>query len=303
MKARVSTPTRVCVVGGSGFLGGAIVSELLERGCEVAVLDQSEPRVSAINLTFVKGSLLDPVAVDTALSGAQTVFNCAAIADLRDAQTDPAATIEINTIGTIGLLQRSIALGVNRFVLASSVYASSRHGGFYRISKQAAEVSVVELCRGSGTRYTILRYGSLYGPGAPAWNGLRRLVQAAVDERRLEYSGRPEAVREYIHVQDAARLSVDALSDEFADKSLLVTGMESYRVYDVLKMLGEILGLDSEPSFELHPDRDHYIRTPYAHESLRAHKLVPNYHIDLAQGLLEVINEIDRVNSTSTMEG
>jgi len=291
--ARVSTPTKACVVGGSGFLGTSIVNELLDRGCEVVVLDQAEPGVSAPNLTFVTGSLLDPVAVDTALSGAQTVFNCAAIADLRDAQTDPAATIEINTVGTIRLLQRSIELGVDRFVLASSVYASSRHGGFYRISKQAAEASVVELCRGTQTRYTILRYGSLYGPGAPAWNGLRRLVLAAVDDGRLDYSGQPDAVREYIHVQDAARLSVDVLSEEFADKSLLVTGMETFRVYDVLMMLGEILGIDAQPTFDPHPDRDHYVRSPYAHESTRAHKLVPNYHIDLAQGLLEVIAEVD----------
>lgn len=291
--AQVVAQTRACVVGGSGFLGASIVSELIARGYDVVVLDQTAPGRSVPGLTFVQGSLLDPEAVDAAIVGARTVFNCAAIADLRDAQTDPAATLEVNTIGTIRLLQRSIDLGVDRFVLASSVYASSRHGGFYRISKQAAEASVVELCRGTQTRYTILRYGSLYGPGAPAWNGLRRLVQVAVEDGRLSYSGQPDAVREYIHVQDAARLSVDVLSEDFADMSLLVTGMETYRVYDVLKMLGEILGVATEPTFDPHPDRDHYVRTPYAHESTRAHKLVPNYHIDLAQGLLEVIAEVD----------
>lgn len=284
---------RACVVGGSGFLGSAIVSELLRRDYKVVILDRIEPEVLAPNLDFVAGSLLDPSAVDSALIGAQVVFNCAAIADLRDAQIDPAGAIETNAIGTIRLLQRSIDLGVERFVLASSVYASSRHGGFYRISKQAAEASVVELCRGTRTHFTILRFGSLYGPGAPAWNGLRRLVQAAVDEGRLDYAGQPDAVREYIHVQDAARLSVDILSTEFTNKSLLVTGMEKYQVSDVLMMLGEMLGIDAQPTYNQHPDRDHYVRTPYFHESTRAHKLVPNYHIDLAQGLLEVIAEVD----------
>lgn len=284
---------RACVVGGSGFLGNSIVKELLKRDYEVVVLDQVQPKVSSPGICFVEGSLLDASAVDSALSGAEVVYNCAAIADLRDAQTDPATTLEINTVGTIKLLERTIESGVGRFVLASSVYASSRHGGFYRISKQAAEASVVELCRDSGTRYTIVRYGSLYGPGAPAWNGLRRIVQTAVSESRLTYPGRPDAIREYIHIDDAANATADILRGEFEDSTLIVTGMESYRVHDVLMMVGEVLGLESQPEFNSTVDPDQYVRTPYAYEFTRARKVIPESHIDLAQGLLEVISEID----------
>lgn len=286
-------PLSVCVVGGSGFLGSAIVQELLNRGDRVTVLDVISPQVSSGDLTFVSGSLLDPRAVQTAVSGASVVYNCGAIADLRDAQKDPTETFRVNLEGTVMLLQQSIAMGVERFVLASSVYASSRHGGFYRISKQAAEASVQELCRGTATRFTILRYGSLYGPGAPSWNGLRRLVQQAVDDGELRYAGKPDAVRDYIHVSDAARLSVDILDPIFSDRLLVITGMETVRVYDVLRMLGEILGLDATPVFGPNSDRDHYVRTPYSRELIRAEKLVPSLHVDLAQGLVELIAEVE----------
>ena len=61
---------------------------------------------------------------------------------------------------------------------------------------------------------------------------------------RLETSseGSPEAIREYIHVEDAARASVDALKDEFRNQHVILSGHQPLRVLDLLKFLSEILG-------------------------------------------------------------
>ena len=48
-------------------------------------------------------------------------------------------------------------------------------------------------------------------------------------------------MREYIHVEDAARASIDALNDDFINESVVLTGQEPMRVIDMLKMLVEIL--------------------------------------------------------------
>ena len=109
------------------------------------------------------------------------------------------------------------------------MYVYSRDGGFYRCSKQAAEQYVEEYKRTYDLDYTILRYGSLYGPRADQSNGLYRIVKNAVESGVVRYQGSSEALREYIHVDDASLASVTALNDEFCNKSVVLTGQEPMR--------------------------------------------------------------------------
>jgi len=101
-------------------------------------------------------------------------------------------------------------------------------------------------------------------------------------------------MREYIHVDDAARASVDALGDEFKNESVVLTGQEPMRVIDMLKMLAEILGYPTE-SVEFIEGKyaGHYVRTPYAYQPKIGRKYIPPMHVDLGQGLLQIVNELD----------
>ena len=65
----------------------------------------------------------------------------------------------------------------------------------------------------------------------------------------MRYEGNIESVREYIHVEDAARASVDILDDTFKNQCITLTGKESTRVFDLLKIVSEILGIDKEVQF------------------------------------------------------
>ena len=109
-------------------------------------------------------------------------------------------------------------------MFASTIYVFSREGGFYRCSKQACETYIEEYARVFDLPYTVLRYGSLYGPRSGPSNGVYRLLQQAASKGRVAYAGSPDDMREYIHVEDAARLSVDALAPEFVGKHLVLTG-------------------------------------------------------------------------------
>ena len=62
----------------------------------------------------------------------------------------------------------------------------------------------------------------------------------------MSYEGSPEALREYIHVEDAALSSVDALGEEFRNQHVLLTGHQPMPVIDLLHMLAEILGLHQD---------------------------------------------------------
>jgi len=189
------------------------------------------------------------------------------------------------------------AHGVKRFIYASTVYVHSREGGFYRCSKQASESYVEEYQKTYGLNYTILRYGSLYGPRADETNGLYRVVKLALDNGIVSYEGDVDAMREYIHVEDAARASVDALNEEFANESVVLTGQEPMRVIDMLKMLSEILGFSPQSvKFIENKYAGHYVRTPYAYQPKLGRKYIPPMHVDLGQGLLQVINDLNEVS-------
>jgi len=289
---------KVLVVGGAGFLGSHVADALFRAGYGVRILDLNRSSWMQPEYEFVEGDVVDPEVVREAVSGCDIVYNFAALADLEQALVQPIETARINVLGNVNVLEECQKQGVKRFMYASTVYVNSRAGGFYRCSKLAAEEYVREYFRKYGLDYTILRYGSLYGPRAGANNGLRRIVKRAVESSVVSYEGSKEAMRDYIHVTDAAQASVTALEDSFKNKHLVLTGQEPMRVADLLKMLSEILGIEGEIWFTETHSEGHYVRTPYAYESHTGLKYVPPVHVDLGQGLLQLIEEVSETKTS-----
>jgi len=285
---------KICVVGGSGFLGSHVSDKLSDAGYQVVIFDQIVSSWSRPEQVMIAGDILDEIALDKAVKGCDAVYNFAAIADLDEAIDKPLETVKVNILGNTMVLEACRRHGVKRYVYASTVYVHSREGGFYRCSKHASEQFVEEYQRRYGLDYTVLRYGSLYGPRSDEHNGLWRIVKKALETGRVSYEGSPEAMREYIHVEDAARASVVALGDEFCNKHVVLTGQEPMRVMDLLKMLAEILGMPQEVEFIEVRHSGHYIRTPYAYQTRLGRKYVLPLHVDLGQGLLELIGEIQK---------
>jgi UDP-glucose 4-epimerase len=291
----------VCVFGGSGFLGSHVADRLSESGYSVKVFDREPSPWIRSDQEMIIGDILSMEQVSNAVSNADVVYNFAALADLNQAMSKPLETIRVNILGNANVLDACLAQNVSRFIYASTVYVHSRDGGFYRCSKQAAEQYVEEYQRTYGLDYTILRYGSLYGPRADKTNGLYRIVKNAVESGVLRYEGSAEALREYIHVEDAARASVAALGDDFRNESVVLTGQEPMKVMDLLKMLAEILGYENEIEFAEVNQPGHYIRTPYAYQPKLGRKYIPPMHVDLGQGLLQLITEIQDDPTPSKM--
>ena len=290
---------KACVIGGSGFLGSHVCDHLTGAGYAVSILDRVVSPWLHSDQKMLVGDLLDEAMLDQSIAGCGVVYNFAAIADLDRALAAPIDTARVNVLGNVLVLDACRRHNVHRFVYASTVYVYSREGGFYRCSKQAAEHYVEEYQRTYGLDYTILRYGSLYGPRSDNSNGLFRIVQEAVEKGVIRYEGSPEAMREYIHVDDAARASVAALGPEFCNVSVVLTGQEAMRVFDLLQMLAEILGVTAPVEFVEAHYEGHYVRTPYAYQPKLGRKYVPPLHVDLGQGLLQLIAEIQEANADS----
>ena len=282
------------MIGGSGFLGSHVADELSEAGYTVCVYDLRPSPWLRTDQQMVVGDLLDERALADAVAGCEAVYNYAAIADLNYALGRPLETVRVNVLGAVKALEACRLQAVRRFVYASTVYVYSREGGFYRCSKQAAEHFVEEYQHACGLDFTILRYGSLYGPRSDETNGLHRIVRDALVRGVISYAGNPESIREYIHVQDAARASVVALGPEYRNESVMLTGHQPMRVADLLKMIAEILGMPDAVDFRDEDYAGHYVRTPYAYQPKLGRKYAPPLHVDLGQGLLQLIDDIRR---------
>ncbi len=228
------------------------------------------------------------------MAGADVVFNYAGIADIGEANRRPIDTARVNVLGNVILLEACRLAGVKRYIFASSLYVYGKSGGFYRCSKQACELYIENYQAMHNLPYTILRYGSLYGPRADRRNAIQRFVTEALEQGTITYYGAPTALREYVHAEDAATATLSVLEPEFENANIIISGNQPMRVGDLFKMIGEMLGKELTINFQNDPNSGHYQITPYAFMPKVGKKLTPPLTVDLGQGILRVMEEVHK---------
>ncbi|MDD5454085.1 MAG: NAD(P)-dependent oxidoreductase [Candidatus Ratteibacteria bacterium] len=285
---------KAIVFGGSGFLGSHIADELLKQGYETIIYDKTPSAYLIDGQRMIVGDILDIKNVEKAVKDCDYVYNFAGIADLDEAREKPLETVNLNILGNINILEASVKSNVKRFIYASSIYVYSQKGGFYRCSKQASEIYIEEYSKYYGLEYTILRYGSIYGPRADKRNPIYRYLRQALEGEKIKCSN-PEETREYIHVRDAAKLSVEILNDKFANRHIILSGHYKMKVKEMMLIIKEIMNNNIEVDFIDSKRSDgHYNYTPYSYSPKIGDKLLNDCYVDIGQGILECLEEINR---------
>lgn len=209
-------PDRVMLTGATGFVGRAVMEELLRRGKSVNALARSVddlPRDERVQ--FIKGDLFDAPSLDRAASGCSSVIHLVGIIVEK-----PSAGVTFERIhveGTKAVADAAARNSVKRFVQMSALGARVDAQSAYHKTKWRAE----ELVRTSGLNWTIFRPSMIHGPHGEF------LRQAADWARKrampflfMPYfgsgalgTGRKSLVQP-IFVDDVARAFVDALNNE-----------------------------------------------------------------------------------------
>ncbi|MHB8104021.1 MAG: NAD-dependent epimerase/dehydratase family protein [Dehalococcoidales bacterium] len=283
---------KAIVFGGSGFLGSHVADALTNAGYETTIFDIKESPYLQKGQKMVAGNILNAETVNKAVKGNDVVYNFAGMADIEEAHEKPLETVQTNVLGNTIILEACRQHRVKKFVFASTVYVYSGAGSFYRSSKQACELIIENYREVYGLPYTILRYGSLYGPRAGETNWVYKTLKQAVAKGKITRYGDGEEVREYIHVEDAARCSVMILAKEYENQSVIITGHQATRVKDIMIMIKEILGNKIKLEFLPTDSNLHYEMTPYSFNPKLARRFVSNTYLDLGQGLLQCLEEI-----------
>ena len=295
-----SSSQKILVIGGAGFLGSHVADQLSELGHDVTVYDRTESPYLRDDQNMITGDLSFE-SINAAMHNMDIVFHFAAIADIHESNKDPYSTVNANVLGAVNVFEAARTHKISKLLYASSMYVYSDSGGFYRATKQAAETLLKAYFEKYNLPYTVLRYGSLYGPRSQPWNGLNKYITEIMKTDQITYRGNGEERREYIHIVDAARITAQAIDSRYDNKSLLITGQQSLASKQILELIFEILGKTKNINFENNnDDTSHYRLTPYRYKPDLAVKLNPDHFIDFGQGIIEMIEQINTGNETES---
>jgi UDP-glucose 4-epimerase len=289
MKRISGKKIKVLVFGGAGFLGSHVADALTDSEYDVTIFDIKPSLYLRKDQKMIVGNILEEAQVFAAVKGQMIVYNFAGIADIDVAMDHPLEAVKVNVLGNTIILEACRTHKVQRFVFASSLYVYSKSGSFYRASKHSCELIIESYSQTFGLPYTILRYGSLYGPRADDRNGIYKFINQALREGRIVRPGDGKELREYIHAQDAAIGSVKILSDEFKNQSVILTGHQQIHVDDLLHMIREMLNNKIRIEYVPAENAYHYAITPYTFAPKVAKRLLSSSYLDLGQGVLDCI--------------
>ena len=293
---------KVVVLGGSGFIGSHVADELSKKGNKVIIFDKKKSKWLRRDQKMLIGDILNYRTLENAIKGCQVVYNFAALADIDQAMREPLASARTNILGTVQALNLCTKYKVRRFVQASSIYAGTNQGGFYSCSKRAADDYVKEFNKSYKQNYTILRYGSVYGPRSNKSNGLRKILDKAIWQRKIIYMGNKKAVRRYINVLDAAKASVEILKDSCKNKLINITGQKEIKISKVLKFLSKTLKINSKIIYKNEKKSKHYVTKLNPYIMTQATEFKFNKTADLEKSILSLIEKLKNKLNKSLKE-
>ena len=286
---------KITVTGGSGFLGSHVADVLGHKGHKVTIFDKKKSKWLRDDQKMIVGDIFNYNALENAIRSNKIVYNFAALSDLNQAMHQPLSFAKVNILGTVQALNLCLKYKVRRFIHASSIYATSSQGGFYSCSKRAAEDYLVEFKKSYKLNYTILRFGSVYGPRSDKNNGIKIILDKAISQKKIIYLGNKKAVRKYINVFDAAKACVEILKSRYENKCVVLTGQKSIKISKLLKFLAKILNINSKIIFKDEKgNTGHYIKKPSLYNAKKGRRLLLRSSIDFHDGLLRLIRDIKK---------
>ncbi|NQE87540.1 NAD-dependent epimerase/dehydratase family protein [Nocardia terpenica] len=215
---------RVLVTGANGYVGRAVVAALSASGHDpVAMVRRGGPVSDAREVRVA--DLLDDAALRQAVAGVDAVCHLAGLTRARESISEPLRYFRVNTAGTIALLDAMNWAGVQKLVFAStgSIYGTPDRQPMseklpdapphpYASSKLAAEMGIEAQCRAGHLAAGIIRMLNVAGGADPDPTRLvPRALAAAAGQSVLAINGPGTAVRDYLHITDAADAFVASL--------------------------------------------------------------------------------------------
>jgi len=239
---------RAVVVGGRGFLGAAVVRELLDRGDDVVVLD---PRASQQGcddqfgcgrVRDVVGDMLDPAGLRRHFAGAGEVYHMGGklgTSELDDALHEAVAA---NITGSLHVFEAAEHAGVPTIFYPTkpNVWLNT-----YTITKVAAEQFAEIFNERGKVQIRSLRYFNAYGPGqalGPVRKIIPFFVARALNRLPLLVYGDGEQTVDMIYSEDIGRITVAFTRSGYRGTAIDCGRGEEMTVNAVARAVNDVTG-------------------------------------------------------------
>jgi UDP-glucuronate 4-epimerase len=261
---------RVLVTGGAGFIGSHLVERLLEQGHGAVILDDFNdfyaPAIKLANIASVtrdarvfRVDLRDNHAVRNLFRRERfdAIVHLAARAGVRPSIAQPQLYYDTNVNGTLHLLDAARAIGLERFVLASSssVYGISKTVPFsedmhltqtispYAASKIAAEFLCSTYSHLYGMRVVALRYFTVYGPRQRPDLAIHQFTRKILAGEPIDQFGDGTTRRDYTYIDDIIQGTMAALKYDSAMFDIFNLGEnETVQLKDLIQQIERTVG-------------------------------------------------------------
>ncbi len=264
------------VTGGSGFIGAALVRELLRAGHQVRILDdhsRGHPRrLKGIldQLDLVEGDVRDSAAVRRATEGCEVVWHLAYVNGTRFFYERPDTVLEVGVKGTLNTIEAALDAGVRRYVFASTseTYNTPTHVPTteaerlmipdvtnprfsYGGGKITGELLTLHLGGRRGLETVIFRPHNIYGPDMGFEHVIPEIVERIVDLSDgltkaaidLPIQGDGSETRAFCYVDDAAVGARLCGMSGGSGEIYHLGKTEEVSIADLIRGLGQALGV------------------------------------------------------------
>jgi nucleoside-diphosphate-sugar epimerase len=246
---------KVLVTGGAGFIGREVVKQLQQNGYVVTVLDKAEKPLDFTNVKYIQGDLQNAAKCVVACAGQDFVIHLAAKPRIPESFIDPDSYFDDNVTGTKNILTAASAVGIRKFVYASSssVYGNNPapHKPFhkpdplnyYSMTKLFGEHLCKQYKNMFNLNYTILRFFTVYGDEQPDDDNkglmISKFYRLAAEGKPLTVHGDGQYKRDYIHVSDVAKACISSVESRVKSEIFNVGTGENISVNEVIDILKE----------------------------------------------------------------
>ncbi len=290
---------RILVTGGAGFIGSHIV-EHFQGKAEVRVLDNLRSgylkNIAPFKVEFIEGSVLDKEILAKAMEGVDYVFHLAAMISVPESMGKPVECVEINTIGTLNVLEAAARAGVKKMTLSTSAaiygdnpvvpkredmfpepkspYAETKLSGEYYCGIYTKEGRLNTAC---------LRYFNVFGPRQDPKSqyaaAIPIFISKALRNEPVTIFGDGEQTRDFIYVKDIAAANAFFATESPETGVFNVAYGGRISINDLAKKIIAILGSKSEIIYK--PERPGDVKhSTAAIDKLKKAGFIPSSNFD-----------------------
>jgi len=298
---------KILVTGGAGFIGSHIV-EYFQGKADVRVLDNLRSgyraNLAGFEHEFIEGSITDREVVKEAVEGVDYIFHMAAMISVPESMEKPIECVDINTTGTLVVLEEAAKAGVKKMCFSSS---AANYGDNpvvpkvetmlpepkspYAITKLDGEY-YCDMFSNEGKLATgVMRYFNVFGPRQDPGSAYAAAVPIFIDKaakgETITIFGDGEQTRDFIYVKDIVAANVFLAMNDTPSGFYNVAYGGRLTVNDLAKKIIELTG--SASKIEYAPERPGDVKHSMASvEKLSATGFEPTSNFD--EGLQATID-------------